>query len=69
MSSIPSIFPVPAVQTAFAEDGTPADAKTHERAKKFFDELEWYAHALREHRNRPQARSECEAARLVAKQR
>ena len=69
MASIPSIFPVPAVQTAFAEDGTPADPKTRERARKFLDELEWYAEALRTHRNRPQERSACEAEALVGKAR
>ncbi len=69
MSSIPSIFPVPAVQNAFTEDGTPTDPKTRERAKKFLDELEWYAHALREHRSRSRVRSECEAARLVGTKR
>jgi len=67
MSSIPSIFPVPTVQTAFAEDGTPADPRTRERAQRFLDELEWYGHALRAHRSRTQERSECEAARLVGK--
>jgi len=69
MASIPSIFPVPTVQKAFAEDGTPADPKMRERVKKFLDELEWYAEALRAHRNRPQQRSECEAAALVGKSR
>jgi NAD(P)H-dependent FMN reductase len=65
--SIPSIFPVPRVQEAFAEDGTPTDPKTRDRAKKFLDELDWYAEALRAHRNRPQQRSECEAAALVGR--
>jgi NAD(P)H-dependent FMN reductase len=63
--SIPSIFPVPAVHDAFAEDGTPKDPATRTRAKKFFDELEWYAEALRAHRNKPRERSECEAEALV----
>jgi len=65
--SIPSLFPVPRVQEAFAEDGTPTDAKTRDRVKKFLDELEWYAEALRTHRNRPRQRSACEAAALVGK--
>jgi NAD(P)H-dependent FMN reductase len=69
MASIPSIFPVPTVQKAFAEDGTPTDPKIRERVKTFLDEMEWYAEALRAHRNRPQARSECEAAALVGKAR
>jgi NAD(P)H-dependent FMN reductase len=67
MVSIPSLFPVPMVQRAFAEDGTPMDPQTRARAKKFLDELEWYAEALRTHRNRPRDRSECEAEALVGK--
>jgi NAD(P)H-dependent FMN reductase len=69
MASIPSLFPVPRVQDAFAEDGTPTDPQMHTRVKKFLDELEWYAEALRAHRNRPQERSECEAEALVGKAR
>ncbi len=64
--SIPSIFPVPHVQDAFAEDGTPRDQKTRERVQKFLDELEWYACALRDARDRPRERSECAAEQLVA---
>jgi NAD(P)H-dependent FMN reductase len=64
MSSIPSIFPVPHVQDAFAEDGTPRDPKAQTRAQKFLDELEWYARALRAARNRPKERSECEAEQV-----
>lgn len=66
MATIPSIFPVPRVQTAFAEDGTPSDGATHQRAQKFLDELEWYGEALRRQRHRPHERSECEAEALVA---
>ena len=64
MSSIPSIFPVPAVQKAFAEDGTPVDQAMNKRVEKFMNELEWYAEALRDKRNKPK-RSECEAQELV----
>jgi len=69
MASIPSIFPVPRVQDAFAEDGAPTDPAIRTRAAKFLDELEWYAEALRTHRNRPKERSECEAEALVGKAR
>lgn len=65
--SIPSIFPVPKVQQAFAEDGTPTDPSTRTRAQKFLDELEWYAEALRAQRSRPQERSECAAQTLLPK--
>jgi NAD(P)H-dependent FMN reductase len=67
--SIPSLFPVPMVHEAFAEDGTPTDPKIRTRVKKFLDELDWYAEALRTHRNRPQERSACEAETLVGKAR
>ena len=50
MSSIPSIFPVPKVQDAFAEDGTPNDPVFEKRVGRFIDELEWYARALKEAR-------------------
>ncbi len=65
MSSIPSVFPVPRVQNAFDENGTPVDEKYHERAKKFLDELDWYACALRNARTQLCPRSECAAEELV----
>ena len=46
-SSIPSILPIPTVQKAFDEDGTPKDNAYHERAERFLEELEWYAACLR----------------------
>ena len=65
MSSIPSVFPIPAVQNAFDEDGTPKDENYHGRATKFLDELDWYAYALRNARTKPCLRSECAAENLV----
>ncbi len=65
-SSIPSILPIPTVQKAFEEDGTPKDNAYHERAERFLEELEWYACALREARSKPCQRSECAAGTLVA---
>jgi NAD(P)H-dependent FMN reductase len=51
MSSIPSLFPIPKVQTAFLEDGTPTDAEgTARRFNRFASELEWYAGAMKEAR-------------------
>jgi NAD(P)H-dependent FMN reductase len=47
MPSIPSLFPIPKVQTAFSEDGAPADAEgTRRRFARFASELEWYASAM-----------------------
>ena len=50
MPSISSLFPIPKVQEAFAEDGVPLDASWDRRVARFADELEWYAAALREQR-------------------
>ncbi|MEQ8964296.1 MAG: NAD(P)H-dependent oxidoreductase [Azospirillaceae bacterium] len=47
MPSISSIFPIPRVGQAFAEDGTTEDPAWAERSTKFFTELEWYAEALK----------------------
>lgn len=66
MSSIPSVLPVPRVQNAFDDDGTPKDEAYYKRAADFLEELEWYANALRAARVTPCHRSECAAAELVA---
>lgn len=67
MSSIPSIFPVPKVQNAFEEDGTPIDEAYKSRIVKFLDELDWYACALKAAREGGDARkrSECSAQELL----
>lgn len=61
MSSIPSILPVPRVQAAFAEDGTPQDESWNKRADKFLTEFEWYATALKRAREHACERSEYDA--------
>jgi hypothetical protein len=50
MPSISSLFPVPKVQQAFADDGSPLDSSWDRRFARFADELEWYAIALRDAR-------------------
>ena len=51
MPSIPSLFPIPKIQSAFSEDGTPADADgVARRFARFASELEWYASALQKAR-------------------
>jgi NAD(P)H-dependent FMN reductase len=65
MSSIPSIFPVPKVQGAFDEDGTPIAADLQNRADRFLTELEWYARAMKRERERPVERSECEGMKIL----
>jgi NAD(P)H-dependent FMN reductase len=47
MPSIPSMLPIPKVQDAFTDDGTPTDPKFGRRAGRFLDEFEWYARALK----------------------
>lgn len=46
-SGIPSVLPVPKVQSAFDDEGRPHDEAWHKRADKFLGELEWYGEALR----------------------
>lgn len=65
MSSIPSLFPIPHVQDAFQEDGTPIDQKFHQKAREFFEELEWYAHALKQARAHHCPRSESSTQSLT----
>lgn len=50
MSSIPTLFPVPKVQTAFSEDGTPTNDASYRHVQGFLDEFEWYANALKDAR-------------------
>jgi NAD(P)H-dependent FMN reductase len=50
MPSIPSLYPVPKVQDAFDAAGRALDAGHERRVKRFLDELEWYARALKEAR-------------------
>lgn len=47
MSSIPSSFSIPKIQNALDEKGKPLDEKLNKNVKKFLDELEWYAKALK----------------------
>src|SRR3954468_5610680 len=48
MPPISSIFPVPKIASAFADDGAPLDPSWDKRFERFAKELEWYANALRE---------------------
>jgi NAD(P)H-dependent FMN reductase len=50
MPSISSLFPIPRIGDAFAEDGTPLDPKITQRFGRFAAEFEWYAAALHEAR-------------------
>ncbi len=48
--SIPSIYAIPGVQDAFAEDGSAKDEAHPRRIGRFLDELEWFAEALKARR-------------------
>lgn len=50
MPSIPSLFPIPRIGQALAEDGTAHDAATGRYLDRFLDEFVWYARALRRER-------------------
>lgn len=47
MPTVSVMLPIPKVQSAIREDGTPEDEKTGERFSRFADELLWYARALK----------------------
>ncbi len=52
MPSIPSLFPVPHVQDAFDVSGRANDPVFEQRVGRFIAELEWYAEALKQARQR-----------------
>jgi NAD(P)H-dependent FMN reductase len=52
MSSIPSLLPFPKAQDMLDADGKPTGDRPGKSAARFFDELEWYANALRAARER-----------------
>jgi NAD(P)H-dependent FMN reductase len=52
MSSIPSLLPFPKAQDMLDADGKPTGDRPGKSAARFFDELEWYANALREAREK-----------------
>lgn len=50
MPSIPSLLPIPRLQKAIDDAGTPAEPWLEQSTNRFLDELEWYAEALRTRR-------------------
>lgn len=52
MSSIPSVLPFPKAHDLLDEEGLPTGERPGKAASRFFDELEWYADALRSARGR-----------------
>jgi NAD(P)H-dependent FMN reductase len=47
MVTIPSLMPVPSVESALDENGVPSDPEMHAFTATFFDEFVWYMKALR----------------------
>jgi NAD(P)H-dependent FMN reductase len=47
MSSIPSVLPFPKAHELLTDDGRPTGDRPGKGAAKFFNELEWYANALK----------------------
>jgi NAD(P)H-dependent FMN reductase len=52
MSSIPSLLPLPKAHELLDEEGRPTGDRPGAAAARFFDELVWYAEALRAARSR-----------------
>ena len=50
MPSIPSILPFPRVASLVTEDGSVSDDRFNASTKRFLDEMEWYARALKAER-------------------
>lgn len=50
MPSISSTLPIPRVNKAFEEDGTPTDEAWYRRASRFLEEFEWHVAALKAQR-------------------
>jgi NAD(P)H-dependent FMN reductase len=48
--SLPTLFPIPYVQDAFDDDGTPRDDAYNDRIIQFINEHTWYAEAFRDKR-------------------
>lgn len=49
--SVSNIFGIPKVQNSFDEDGNPTDDHMVSGAKKLLDQLDWYAVAMKNHRD------------------
>jgi NAD(P)H-dependent FMN reductase len=52
MSSIPSIQPIPSIETALTKDGVALTQELAERTGRFFEEFEWYMRAYAAQRSK-----------------
>jgi NAD(P)H-dependent FMN reductase len=52
MPSIPSIQPIPSVQTALSSEGAALTQHLAERSGSFFDEFDWYMRAMKAEREK-----------------
>lgn len=56
--SMSYLLPIPTIQHALSETGEPTDDRVDRNADKLIDELEWYAAAIKNHKEavgRPQS--------------
>jgi NAD(P)H-dependent FMN reductase len=51
-SSVPRMLPIARVDSVLSEDGSESAPGTIKGVRRFIEELEWYAEALRTHRER-----------------
>ncbi len=49
---VSNIFGIPKVHNAIDGDGKPTDSHMESGAKKLIDQLDWHAHAMRNHREK-----------------
>jgi NAD(P)H-dependent FMN reductase len=52
MASIPTIQPVPSIESSLSEDGVALTQELAEKSAPFFDEFAWYMRALKEERGK-----------------
>jgi NAD(P)H-dependent FMN reductase len=50
--TIPSMMPIPKIQTVFDETGKAIEERYHDRFTKFYAELKWYTEALKAQREK-----------------
>jgi NAD(P)H-dependent FMN reductase len=50
MSSIPTLQPIPFIESALSKDGVALTQELAEKSGKFFDEFEWYMRAMKSER-------------------
>jgi NAD(P)H-dependent FMN reductase len=52
MSSIPTVQPIPSIESALSADGVALTQELAEKSGKFFDEFDWYMRAMKAERQK-----------------